>query len=121
MEKHYEEQVVARYLGHRQYEVTAQEVLVTKNEKGEDRREVVRQVTSLFDEPTILDLFFDNLKSFLTLDEMRSFLELYEANLAFVVETFNICDFDKISNNDVRKAVEKAEDVAGRRSLPRVH
>lgn len=57
MNKHYEEKVTAKYLGHRQYEVTAQEVLVTQNEKGEEKRQVVRQVTETFDEPTILDLF----------------------------------------------------------------
>lgn len=119
MNKHYEEQAVARYLGHRQYEVTAQEVLVTKNAKGEEERKVVRQVNSLFNEPTILDLFFDNLKSFVTLDEMRSFLELYEANLAFVVETFNIHDFDKITTHDVKEAVEKAAYAAGKRSIPK--
>ena len=57
MNKHYEQKVTAKYLGHRQYEVMVSEILVTKNKKGEEIRETIRNTRTVFSEPTFLSSF----------------------------------------------------------------
>lgn len=98
MSKHYEEKVTAKYLGHRQYEVTVSEIAVTKNGKWVEARETVRKGKEIFYPPTLLS-------SFLTGEALD---ESYRKRLYEIEEKFKLYDFDKINIFDISEALENA-------------
>lgn len=104
MKKHYEEIVTAKYLGHRNYDVTVSEIEVTKNGKGEEIRETVRSAKELFTEPTLLSAFFAG----------ETLEELYGRRMVEIDEKFKLNDFDKCSILDIAEALHQAAEKAYR-------
>lgn len=109
MNKHYEQKVTAKYLGHRQYEVTAYEISVTKNEKRWGMSETVRKAKTVFTAPTLVSSFFAG----------ESLLKSYKRRIVKIDEEFKLYDFDKISINDISIALQEAAKKADR-ILPRL-
>lgn len=104
MNKHYEEKVTAKYLGHRQYEVTVSEIEVTKNGKGEEIRETVRSVNEVFVEPTILSSFLAG----------ETLVESYRRRIFKIDEEFKLYDFEKYSLHSIEEALRQAAEKADR-------
>ncbi len=104
MNKHYEQKVTAKYLGHRQYEVTVSEISVTKNEKGEEIRETVRNAKTLFSEPTILSSLFAG----------ETLVESYRRRLFEIDEEFKLYDFANFSLHSIEEALQQAAKKADR-------
>lgn len=98
MNKHYEQKVTAKYLGHRQYEVTVSEISVTKNEKGEEIRETIRNTRTVFSEPTFLSSFLAG----------ETLAESYKRRIVEIDEEFKLYDFNKISISDISTALQYA-------------
>lgn len=104
MNKHYEEKVTAKYIGHRQYEVTVFEIAVTKNEKGEEIRETVRNARTVFSEPTLLSSFLAG----------ETLSESYGRRIFKIDKEFKFYDFDKFSLHSIVEALERAAQKADR-------
>lgn len=98
MNKHYEEKVTAKYLGHRQYEVIVSEIAVTKNEKGEEIRETVRKARTLFSEPTLWLSFWTG----------ETLAELCRRRILEIDEEFKLYDFDKLGLHSIVEALQLA-------------
>lgn len=104
MNKHYEEKVTAKYLGHRQYEVTVSEIEVTKNGKGEEIRETVRSVNEVFVEPTILSSFLAG----------ERLMESCGRRIIEIDEKFQLNGFENYSLYDLEEALRQAAKKANR-------
>lgn len=98
MQKHYEEKVTAKYLGHRNYEVTVSEIEVTKNGKGEETRKTVRNASTVFTEPTILSSFLVG----------ETLVESYRRKIFKLDEEFKLYDFNNLSIHDISDALAQA-------------
>ncbi len=98
MNKHYEQKVTAKYLGHRQYEVMVSEILVTKNKKGEEIRETIRNTRTVFSEPTFLSSFLAG----------ETLVESYKRRIVEIDEEFKLYDFNMISISDISTALQYA-------------
>lgn len=104
MKKHYEEQVIVKYIGHRQYEVTASEILVTESKGEKPRRKQVREIQRLFTEPTIWTSFLEG----------ESLAELCRRRIVAIDEEFKLYDFDKINVKDISDALQREAQLVGR-------
>lgn len=98
MNKHYEEKVTAKYIGHRQYEVTVSEISVTKNEKGKEIRETVKNTRTVFSEPTLLSSFLAG----------ETLAESCRRRILEIEEEFKLYDFDKFSLHSIVEALDRA-------------
>lgn len=104
MNKHYEEKVTAKYIGHRQYEVTVSEISVTKNKKGEEIRETVRNARTVFSEPTLLSSFHAG----------ETLAESCRRRILEIDEEFKLYDFNKFSLHSIVEALDRAAQKADR-------
>lgn len=91
------QKVTAKYLGHRQYEVTVSEILVTKKEKGKVEEKTVRNTKTVFSKPTILSSLFAG----------EALDESYRKRIFEIEEQFKLYDFDQIDYFDISKALEE--------------
>lgn len=98
MNKHYEQKVTAKYLGHRKYEVIVSEISVTKNKKGEEIRETIRNTRTVFSEPTFLSSFLAG----------ETLVESYKRIIVEIDEEFKLYDFNMISISDISTALQYA-------------
>lgn len=98
MNKHYEQKVTAKYLGHRKYEVIVSEISVTKNKKGEEIRETIRNTRTVFSEPTFLSSFLAG----------ETLVESYKRRIVEIDEEFKLYDFNMISISDISTALQYA-------------
>lgn len=98
MNKHYENKVTAKYIGHRQYEVTISEISVTKNEKGKEIREMVKNTRTVFSEPTLSSSFLAG----------ETLAESCRRRILEIEEEFKLYDFNNFSLHSIVEALDRA-------------
>ncbi len=91
MKEHYEEQVTAKYIGHRQYEITVSEILVTESKGAKQERRKVREIKRVFVEPTIWASFLAG----------ESLTKLCRRRIVAIDEELKLYDFNKIGIKDI--------------------
>ncbi len=109
MKEHYEEQVTAKYIGHRQYEVKASEILVTETKGAKQERKEVREIKRLFVEPTAWTAFLAG----------ETLQELCRRRITAIDEELKLYDFNKISIKDISYALQREAQLVGR-FLPQI-